>query len=255
MRFPAGLAVTSVAALLMFSAAAHAHFQELLPSSDIVADEGDRKVKLQAVFTHPMEGGPNMDMGQPQQFGVLADGEKVDLKSSLKPVEVSGKKAFEATYQIKKPGDYVFYLEPAPYWDEGEKHFLIHYTKVVVDFGSGEGWDKLVGLPVEIEPLTRPYGVWTGNIFRGVVRKDGKPVPGAVVEIEWSNDGSVKAPSDPFVTQVVKADDNGVFAYAIPKAGWWGFNALIDGETKGPDGKPAAAELGGTIWVKAVDMK
>ena len=51
MRLSTGLAATSVAALLLFSVAAHAHFQELLPSTDIVPDKGDHKVKLKAVFT------------------------------------------------------------------------------------------------------------------------------------------------------------------------------------------------------------
>ena len=30
------------------------------------------------------------------------------------------------------------------------------------------------------------------------------------------------------VTQTIKADPNGIFTYAAPKAGWWGFAALND---------------------------
>ena len=45
-----------------------AHFQELIPSTDIVPDEGDHKVSLSLLFTHPVEGGPVMDMGPPEQF-------------------------------------------------------------------------------------------------------------------------------------------------------------------------------------------
>jgi cobalt/nickel transport protein len=114
-----------------------------------------------------------------------------------------------------------------------------------------------VGLPVEIEPLVRPYGLWTGNQFRGIVRKQGKPVPFAPVEVEWVNDGSLKAPADPFVTQVIKADAAGQFAYSMPRAGWWGFAALTEGDEpmQGPDGQPAKVEVGGLIWVKTLDMK
>jgi cobalt/nickel transport protein len=249
------LAILALDAALVAPGVVQAHFQQLLPSTDIVPEQGDRTVKLSAVFTHPMEGGPTMNMGQPVQFGVLVDGKKIDLKASLTAREIAGKKAFEAVYPVKQPGDYVFYLEPAPYWEPAEKHFIVHYAKVVVDFASGEGWDQRVGLPVEIEPLTRPYGLWTGNVFRGVVRRDGKPLPFARVEIEWVNDGSVKAPADPFITQEVKTDANGVFAYAMPRAGWWGFNALVEDKIKGPDGRLADAELGGTLWVKTVDMK
>ncbi len=245
----------SLAILLALAAPAAAHFQELIPSTDIVPDEGDHSVKLSLTFTHPVEGGPVMDMGQPVEFGVLADGKKIDLRASLAPKTIDGRKAFEASYKFGKPGDYVFYLNPAPYWDAAEKHFLVHHTKVVVDFGAGDQWDALVGAPVEIRPLTRPYGLWTGNLFRGIALKDGKPVPYARVEIEWINDAKIKVPSDPFTTQVVKADQNGVFAYAIPRAGWWGFNVLVDGKVRGPDGKQADAEIGGTMWVKAVDLK
>ncbi len=253
-RVVAGLLLATVA---FGGGGADAHFQEILPSTDIVPEEGTRTVALDLIFTHPMEGGPTMDMGQPVQFGVLANGEKVDLRASLRPRKVDGKTAYSSAYAVREPGDYVFFLEPASYWEPVERKHILHYAKVVVGFGSSEGWDAMVGFPIEIQPLTRPYGLWTGNLFRGVVKKDGKPLPNAEVEIEWKNDGSVHAPADPFVTQIVKTDDAGVFAYAMPRAGWWAFNAVSEADMPeaAPDGKPAPLEIGGTIWVKAVDMK
>lgn len=136
---------------------------------------------------------------------------------------------------------------------------IVHYTKVVVDvMGAEEGWDATVGFPVEIEPLVRPFGLWTGNTFRGIVKKNGKPVPLAEIEVEYYNeDGRVKIPNDALVTQVLKADGQGVFCYTMPRAGWWGFAALVEGDhkMKNPDGKPVNVELGGLIWVKTVDME
>ena len=250
----------AVAAIVgMAACPSRAHFQALIPSTDIVTAEGKKTVDLHIVFTHPMEFGPAMEMGAPKQFGVLAGGKKQDLRASLKPKKVDGKTAYGASYRIKAPGDYVFYIEPAPYWEPAEQKMIIHYTKVVVDaFAAEEGWDAMVGFPVEIEPLTRPYGLWTGNQFRGIVRKDGKPVPFAEVEVEYYNEGrQIHAPADPFVTQVIKADGNGVFSYAMPRAGWWSFAALIDGDAKikSPAGKLVDVELGALIWVKTVDMK
>lgn len=240
-----------------FSASAQAHFLELIPSTDILTDAAGRTVTLDVRFTHPMERGPVMDLAPPAQFGVLAAGKKTDLKSALTQTGADGKRAFRASYQVKAPGDYVFYIEPQPYWEAAEKKNIVHYTKVVVDYGSGEGWDAAVGFPIEIHPLTRPYGLWTGNLFRAVVKKNGKPLAGAEVEIEWRNDGSVTAPSDPFVTQVVKTDAAGIFAYSLPRAGWWGFAALSEADKPGktPDGRAAPTEIGGAIWIKAVDMK
>ncbi|KIL98017.1 Additional periplasmic component NikK of nickel ECF transporter [Paramagnetospirillum magnetotacticum MS-1] len=236
---------------------AGAHFQELIPSSDIVAEQGSRDIRLDLAFTHPMEMGPVMEMALPVRFGVLSGGKARDLKADLKPAKRDGKTVFGAEFRFEQPGDHVFYVEPAPYWEKAEGKWIIHYAKVVVDFAGGGGWDKLVGLPVEIEPLVRPYGLWTGNLFRGIVRRNGKPVPFAEIEVEWRNDGSVKAPSDPFITQVIKADASGQFAYGLPRAGWWGFAALVESEkpAKSPEGKPAKTELGGLIWVRAQDMK
>ena len=253
-----GWIAASLLATFTFAAGgADAHFQEILPSTDIVPEEGDRTVALDLVFTHPMEGGPTMDMGKPAQFGVLANGEKADLLARLTPRTIKGKTAYSSAYTVKEPGDYVFFLEPASYWEPAERKQILHYAKVVVGFGGGEDWDAMVGFPIEIQPLTRPYGIWTGNLFRGVVMKDGKPLPDAEVEIEWKNDGSVHPPADPFITQVVKTDGAGTFAYAMPRAGWWAFNAVSEADTTkaSPDGKPAPLEIGGTIWVKAVDMK
>ena len=243
----------------LVAAATRAHFQVVLPSSDVVTAEGDRTVNLDILFTHPMEQGPLMHMGRPRQFGVLVGGKKQDLKATLQPKATDGKTSYVTSYKPKAPADHVFYIEPAPYWEPAEQKMIVHYTKVVVDaFGAEEGWDAMVGFPVEIEPLVRPYGLWTGNLFRGIVRKNGKPVPFAEIEVEYYNaGGKVKAPGDPFVTQVIKADGNGVFAYAMPRAGWWGFAALIEGDRKmaNPDGKQVGVELGALMWVKCVDMK
>ena len=244
--------------LLGVAFAAQAHFQELIPSADILTPETGKTVTLSLVFTHPMADGPVMAMGEPVQFGVWVNGEKQDLKPLLKAQPRDGKTAYEASYTVKGPGDYIFYLEPAAYWESAEGKYITHYTKVVVDaFGAEEGWDALVGFPVEIEPLVRPYGLWTGNAFRGVVKQDGKPVPFAEVEVEYRNQGkAVAVPADPFITQVIKADASGVFTYVMPKAGWWSFAALIEGAPrKGPDGQEAGHELGALMWVRTVNMK
>ena len=244
--------------LISLADRAAAHFQVLLPSTDIVEDQDMRTVDLDLRFTHPMEQAPTMNMARPSQVAALVDGKRIDLASRLKPQTVDGKSAFTCSLPTTTPGDYVVYVEPEPYWEAAEQKMIVHYTKVVIGvLGAEKGWDALVGLPVEIEPLVRPYGLWTGNTFRGIVRYNGKPVPFARVEVEYYNEGRrVKPPRDAFVTQVLKTDANGVFSYSMPRAGWWGFAALVSGEAKmkNPEGKPVEVELGGLMWVKAVDM-
>jgi cobalt/nickel transport protein len=58
------------------------------------------------------------------------------------------------------------------------------------------------------------------------------------------------------ITQTVKADKNGVFTYAAPKAGWWGFAALNLADFKlKHNGKDKEVELGAVIWVKFHDWQ
>ncbi len=251
---PKSTSAILTAALLLAATPAAAHFLEILPSADVLPDGGEVTVDL--VFTHPMARGPVMEMARPRRVAVAVGGATTDLADRLAERKVDGKSTWRLTWGLKAPGAATFFVEPEPYWEVAERKWIVHYAKVVVDgYASGEGWATPVGLPVEIEPLARPSGLWTGNLFRGIVRHLGQPVPFAEVEVEWVNDGSVTPPDDSFLTQVIKADGNGVFAYAMPRAGWWGFAALVDGpEATGPDGRPAATELGGLVWVKATDM-
>lgn len=254
-------AATAIVCLTTANMAA-AHFQMIVPSDDMVKQEESRAINLDIMFWHPYEG-HGMPMKKPAQFGVMVNGKKTDLSGSLKSTKFkdqTGHKfdGFKAKYTFRKPGDHVFYTEPVPYWEPAEESFIIHYTKVIVNaFGMEEGWDEELGLKTEIVPLTRPYGLYTGNVFQGIVKVNGKPAPYSEVEVEYYNkDGSLKPEADPMITQVVKADANGVFTYAMPKAGWWTFAALNEDEkTMKHDGKDYPIEIGAVLWVKTHDMK
>ena len=230
---------------------AFAHFGLIIPAKDTVSQGDPKTLDLVLSFSHPFEL-QGMDMAKPKAFGVMAGGSKEDLLGTLKPIKMMGRAAWSAQYPIKKPGVYIFYVEPEPYWEPAEDSFIAHYTKVVVPaFGEEEGWDKEVGLKTEIVPLTRPFGLYAGNVFQGIVKVDGKAVPYTEVEIEYYNqDEKAEAPTEYMVTQVVKADRNGVFTYAAPKAGWWGFAGLNTADFKlKNDGKDKPVELGAIIWV------
>jgi len=246
----------------MLAMQAQAHVQMIVPSDDMVKQAESRNLNLDLMFWHPFED-VGMNMAKPARFGVLNGGKKTDLLESLKAVklkDVNGDKfdGYKASYQLKRPGDHIFYAEPQPYWEESEKFFLILYTKVIVNaFGMEEGWDKEIGFKTEIMPLTRPYGLYTGNVFQGVVKTKGKPAPFTEVKVEYYNqDGKHDVEADPMITQVVKADTNGVFTYAMPKAGWWTFAALNkDDRTMKHNGKDYPVEIGAVLWVKTHDME
>lgn len=256
------ISVLSGIALLAISMSASAHFQMIIPSDDMVKQNEQRNLNLDLMFWHPFEGG-GMHMAKPKQFGVMAGGKKRDLMDAIQPhkfTDINGEKldGYRVSYKLKRPGDNTFYIEPTPYWEPAEETFIIHYTKVIVNsFGLEEGWDVPVGLKTEITPLTRPYGLYTGNVFQGIVTVNGKPVPFSEVEVEYFNrDGKLKAVADPMITQVVKADANGVFTYAMPKAGWWGFAALNEDDKRMTrEGVDYPVEIGAVLWVKTHDMK
>ena len=68
---------------------------------------------------------------------------------------------------------------------------------------------------------------------------------------QFATEAKVEAPQDSFVTLGIKADANGTFTFAMPKAGWWGFCALGVGPDKEHKGKELSQDA--VIWVKAVD--
>jgi cobalt/nickel transport protein len=263
------IAALIVAAAFVFLAVhpVPAHFGAVIPSDDIVTQKDDNTLNVEVKFIHPMEM-HYMEMAGPRAFGVLHNGKKTDLLDTLSPAKGKSPDQDQAfsfwttDYPIRRPGDHTFYVEPVPYWEPAEDLFIVHYTKVCVNaFGLEQGWDQPVGLETEIIPFTRPYGLWTGNLFTGQVLLKGNPVPFAEVEIEYLNESPgnthVVVPlAGPYVTQVVRADQNGVFSYAMPKAGWWGFSALSEADwTLTRDGQEKGVEIGAVYWVRTRDMK
>lgn len=262
------LVLVGLVASVLVSAPAFAHFQ-MVYTPEAAMEKGE-KIDLKLVFTHPFEAGHTMDMGTPQEFFVVHKEKKKDLLGTLKPItwkSLTNKgKAYETSYKLRGMGDWVFCLTPAPYYEGEEDTYIQQITKVIVNVaGLPTDWDAEIGLPAEIVPLDKPYALWTGNVFRGIVLSKGKPVPFAEIEVEYMNHmplmdknafaetANVEAPQDAFVTMTIKANASGEFSFGIPKAGWWGFCALGAGPDTEFNGKELSQDA--VIWVKAVDMK
>ncbi|MEA2101478.1 MAG: DUF4198 domain-containing protein [Thermodesulfobacteriota bacterium] len=258
----AGLVVS-----LICSVPAFAHFQ-MVYTPECALNKGST-IDFKLVFTHPFEAGHTMDMGTPEQFFVVHKGKKKDLITDIKPIQwtslTNSGKAYETSYKLRGMGDWVFCLVPAPYYEGSEDAYIQQFTKTIVNVaGAPSDWDKEIGLAAEIVPLDKPYSLWTGGTFSGIVKCNGKAVPFAEIEVEYLNHAPImdknafakkakaEAPQDAFITLTIKADPQGVFTFGIPKAGWWGFAAL----GAGPDTEYKGKELSqdAVIWVKAVDM-
>ncbi len=239
------------AAVLFFAASASAHFGMVIPSSQMVMGDDKRSVDLTLSFSHPFEM-VGMDLVLPKEFFVMSQGEKQDLTGSLVSAKVMDSQAWKTSFAFTRPGIYNFVMEPHPYWEPAEDCYIKHITRAVVAaFGDEDGWDEELGLETEIVPLSRPFGLYAGNVFQGAVQVNGETIPFAEVEVEYYNSGKSKEIiNDYMITQVVKADENGVFTYAVPGPGWWGFAALNEADytiKHGDEEKPL--ELGAVIWV------
>lgn len=245
--------------LLMLTVAPQAwsHFGMVIPSDTMVMQDDSRSIRVALSFSHPFEM-VGMELAKPKSFNVVSGDRQQSLLGSLESVQVLGHQAWQAVYPLKRPGVYMFYMEPEPYWEPAEDSFIVHYTKTVVTaFGDDEGWDTEIGLETEIVPLSKPFGLYAGNVFQGIVKLNGKAMPFAEVEVEYYNrDQKYTAPTEYMITQTIKADASGIFTYAAPVSGWWGFAALNSADYKLPhQGQDKDVELGAVIWVYFHDMK
>jgi len=252
-----------VAAAALWAGPAHAHFQ--LVHTPEVNLARPAEVPFALVFWHPMDNGYAMDMGEPEAFFHVFRGERTDLMDTLEPATFQSAentaRAYKATVPVRRAGDYVFVVEPAPYYEESEDIFIQQITKSYVNRGGlPTGWSEPVGVATEIVPLNKPTNVLAGSTFSGVVMGDGEPVPGIEVEIEYLTvepdvatlsvgEAEPVVAEPPGGTLVAVTDADGRFTFGIPRAGFWGFAALGSGPETEHEGKELSQDA--VLWVRA----
>ncbi|MBS8272702.1 DUF4198 domain-containing protein [Thalassospira tepidiphila] len=244
---------------------AHAHFQLAYTPEVNVGKAGDQPVKL--IFWHPFENGHVMDMAEPLDFYAVNRGKKIDLKSTLSPITFTGSAnsaaAFDGVLTLRRSGDYVMVVVPAPYYEESEDIFIQQITKSYVSRNEiPTDWMEPQGLKTEILPLNRPTNIIAGSTFTGRVLSNGKPLAGVEVEVEYmaaEPDMASNTPQEPTASPmpggavVALSDENGYFTFGVPKAGFWGFAALGSGPDKEFQGKELSQDA--VLWVRAYDVK
>lgn len=244
---------------------AQAHFQ-LLYTPDVLLEQ-PADIPLVLVFGHPMENGHVMDMGEPETFFVHFKGEQTDLKDSLKAVAWSGTgeetaDAYTASYKVRRNGDYIFALTPAPYLEAAEDIYIQQITKTILNKGAmPTGWNEPIGLKTEIVPMTKPYQTFAGGTFTGQLLSSGEPAAGVECEIEYINSDvdleghafskEIKGPVPPTAIVAI-TDDNGMFTFGIPRPGTWGFACLGSGPDKQYQGKELSQDA--VLWIHATAL-
>jgi len=260
-------AILAIIILISLNTNVLAHYQMMY--TEETALEMAKKINLNIVFTHPFSGAYTMNMSGVDELYVINRKKKKDLKKDLKEVVYkdihSDGKGYVLSYKARRMGDHLFVLKPTPYYDETTKSYIQEITKTVVNVaGVPTVWDKELGLKAEIVPLTKPYAIWKGSSFTGIVKSNGKIVPYAKIDVKYLNreintktytlgKPQIKAPQDAFVNMVIKANKDGEFTFSIPKKGIWGFKASDVGSDKEYKGIKLSQDA--ILWVQAKEMK
>jgi cobalt/nickel transport protein len=249
MRRTAGLALL---AILVGALPAGAHFPMLLPSAP--AMRRGEAVTVLYQWGHPFEH-QLFDAPDPLSVTVVApDGKKTDLTGSLEKVDVpaGGHKvrAHRLRFAPASRGDHVLVLQAPPLWMDQDHEFLRDTVQVVLHVQAQHGWDARPCGEVGWVPLTRPYGLPAGMVFQAQAVVGGKPLAGALVEIERLNDSPPRElPPDEQITRTARTDPNGVVTTTLPEPGWWCLTASTTGGSRMHQGKEYPVRRRLTLWV------
>jgi cobalt/nickel transport protein len=254
--------VAMILATWLFSSPALAHFHVYWPQAEGCYAKPGEQVKWQYFWGHPFE--MLIDDAQPPKIFMFTPQKK---KESLEPQEITLKdqasgqdrKAFSVDYTPPGLGDYYLCLESPPYFIPAEQEFWQDYVKEPLHVMAEKGWDQSVGLPVEILPITRPYGWPAGSVFKGQALAKNKALTRATVDIEKFNGFFVprdKLPRDrlgeensPLIARVTKTDRMGYFICTLDSPGWWIISVSAPGGKKVHERKTYPLEMRGCLWI------
>ena len=241
---------------------AFAHFEVLYTPS--VEVESGNEVRISSFFAHPFDGEPLMNQNLKESF-VIHKGQRTNLEWttvnwSTKSTKGQGADIILGGATFRSGGDYAVFAVSQPYFEESEDLYIQQIMKLLINKGGFEtDWkDRVAEGYTEIIPLSNPYAMTKGQIFRAkVVDAEGNPVVGAQVEVRLLNypvnqakhtfTGKPRTKDDKRGDNSVITDDNGVFAFVPQVAGYWGFVALFSGNDKEHNGKEL--EQSAVIWI------
>ncbi len=239
------LSLLAAAASCVCAGAAHAHYHMLLPDKNSV--KTGEEVTITYQFGHPFE--HQLFHTAPPAIAEIyrPDGTVQDVKTNVKKIEVAGENdkkvtVYQLTFKPEQRGDHIVVFTSPEVAIDGEKLPIVDTAKVVVHVQTQNGWESPsahhTNQAVDLTPLTRPYGLRTGMVFRaafndvrGFRRGQNvdipKPIRNAAGEIEHYNPQPPKQlPPDEHTTYAARTDDIGVLASTLPDPGWWGVTAI-----------------------------
>ncbi len=227
--------------VVLVYAALCAHMQILIPEQPSVRK--GQATRIEYFVGHPFEH-EIQDAPRPEAFVAVSPAGAVE---DLLPGLTKDGRKYACTFTPKERGDYYLVARAPVREEEGVR--CHESVKLVLHVQSQTGWETPRGGGLDIVPLTRPYGLAAGGVFRGKVVWNGAPVAGARIEVERYNPAPPAAlPPDEFVTAVVKTDEQGIFVAHCATAGWWAL-AVHGDAPPAPGEAPARHTL--CFWIHA----
>jgi cobalt/nickel transport protein len=249
-------------ALLSAAGAAFGHFHTFWPDSPNGYGQLGRPTQWRYFWGHPYEV-IIFDAEPPVVYAVTPDGERAEV--AVRPVETEdpdtgeARRAFTFEYTPQVLGDTWLVVEAPAYAIEEEGEAVQDCVKQCVHVMAEDGWEARLGLPIEVVPLTRPYGLEAGFAFTARAYLDGEPLADAPVEIEKFNGSYVAAdelPTDqfgnedvPMITRAARTDADGYVTYTLDEPGWWMISVSAEAGTVQAAGEELPRVLRGGLWV------
>lgn len=240
---------TTTALVLCLPAALLAHYHMLIPSRP--AARPGEEVTCVLLFGHPFERELEA-FARPRSLRVLAPGEAALRELPLPAGELESGRERSFRYTPERRGDHILAVEAGERIDAASGSILRDYLKVVLHVRAEDGWERALGQPIEVLPLTRPYGVRPGWVFQGIVNVDGKAREGVRIEVERYSETPPAGPlpEDPFITRTALTGPGGAFSMTLDEAGWWAICAWVPGgRAKAADGVERPVILRSTLWL------
>ncbi|MBL4844330.1 MAG: DUF4198 domain-containing protein [Planctomycetes bacterium] len=183
-------------------------------------------------------------------------------KTTVAVVTSLGTKAYRVTHVPKFSGDWIYSFHCGETLEKPQRR-VADYVKVILhvrhETGAQVGWRRVIGDPMEIVPMTRPYLIPVGSVFRGKVVFNSKlgprdfksrPMLEGVVEAEsYTPDRRPGHSYLPANRLGVTTDRNGVFAITLPTRGWWLLTVATDGGP-GEQGLSKVSQRRASLWVQ-----
>lgn len=242
------LRAAAVGLLVFATAAVAAETYPLLVIDPVIVEPG-QQVTIRHALIDPWAGAATATETPMSAVVFVPDGTFIALDDQF-PRE-GGSNDWTLSFTPKLAGDHVVAFQGQPY--ERGISLVQDFVKVIVHVeGSERGWEKPSRQRLEVAPLSRPYAIDVGSVWRAQVLSQGQPVAGAVVTIEpWIEEGG-PADTPPYRRhRLERTGQGGEVSVTFDRPGWWMLSAEhAPGRQVQRGGSRLQEILRAILWVK-----